>query len=284
MRLTRSPRPLVFLLVTLTAASATAKSRVLYYEGEPHWEMKFVHRAVQEGPIQLVSLATVGENKFLRRDVDEPSELAWGFPSTSEELQRYQGVILGGVGATSLEPEQHDLLLDYVRSGGALMILGGQHALAEGGWTQSPLAEALPVLLDDEDEVEPTAPMSVTVFATDEGIDEPGLLFGDAVLEGFVGLPELTIMNRIGGVVSDAQVLISAHGPEGREPILITRDEGRGRIAVFRAHDSWKWQMQRPLEDRVHEVFWQRLLAWLVDRPAPDEVPLNQPRQLAPVP
>jgi hypothetical protein len=33
---------------------------------------------------------------------------------------------------------------------------------------------------------------------------------------------------------------------------------------VFATGGSWRWQMQQPLEDMSHEMFWQQMLLWLV--------------------
>ena len=47
-------------------------------------------------------------------------------------------------------------------------------------------------------------------------------------------------------------------------PLLVTQNYGRGRTAVFATSGSWRWQMQQPLEDMSHEMFWQQMLRWLV--------------------
>ena len=46
------------------------RERILYFEGEPRWEMKFVNRAVAEdGNLQLVTLQRTADNKYLRLGV-----------------------------------------------------------------------------------------------------------------------------------------------------------------------------------------------------------------------
>ena len=43
------------------------KEKVLYFEGEPRFEMKFLHRAVEDDKnLQVVVLQRTAENKFLR--------------------------------------------------------------------------------------------------------------------------------------------------------------------------------------------------------------------------
>ena len=67
------------------------RERILYFEGEPRFEMKFMRRAIADDPnLQLVTLQRTAENKYLRLDVDKPEELAAGFPKTREELFAYR--------------------------------------------------------------------------------------------------------------------------------------------------------------------------------------------------
>jgi hypothetical protein len=63
------------------------------------------------------------------------------------------------------------------------------------------------------------------------------------------------------GAVVLAELLPTSRG---RHPLLVTQNYGRGRTAVFASAGSWRWQMQQPLEDKTHEMFWQQMLRWLV--------------------
>ena len=57
--------------------------KILYFEGEPRWEVKFLRRAVSDDEnLQVVVLQRTAESKFLRLDVDDAEELAAGFPKT----------------------------------------------------------------------------------------------------------------------------------------------------------------------------------------------------------
>ena len=125
------------------------KRRILYFEGEPRWEYKFIRRAeTDDHVVQLVSMLRTTENKIYRQGIDDPKELAAGFPTTAEELFAYQAVIIGSVEADYFTPAQRDLLTQFVdRRGGGLLLLGGRSALADGGWAASGLADLLPVVL-----------------------------------------------------------------------------------------------------------------------------------------
>src|SRR5947199_274905 len=89
--------------------------KVLYYEGEPRVELKFVRRAVAEDKnLQLVTLDRTAENKYLRQGVSNSEELIAGFPKTREELFAYRALVLGSVEAASFTPEQLRMIADFV--------------------------------------------------------------------------------------------------------------------------------------------------------------------------
>ena len=70
-----------------------AREKVLYFEGEPRFEMKFIRRAVEEDKnLQVVALQRTADNKFMRIGVDGPEELVGGFPKTREELFGYRAI------------------------------------------------------------------------------------------------------------------------------------------------------------------------------------------------
>src|SRR3984885_922313 len=63
------------------------KKRILYVEGEPRWEFKFIRRAEDDDPtVQLVSMLRTSENKTYRQGISDPGELADGFPTRPEDL------------------------------------------------------------------------------------------------------------------------------------------------------------------------------------------------------
>ena len=123
--------------------------RILYIEGEPRWEYKFIREA-EEGDrlVHLVSMVRTSENKIYRQGIADPKELASGFPSRAEDLFAYQGLIIGSVEAGYFTPVQQELIREFVdRRGGGLLLLGGQFSLADGGWNASKLTDLFPTTL-----------------------------------------------------------------------------------------------------------------------------------------
>src|SRR5207248_5589660 len=100
---------------------------------------------------QIVSIDRTSENKIYRQGIADPKELADGFPSRAEDLFAYQGLIIGSVEAGYFSPVQQQLIREFVdRRGGGLLLLGGQFALADGGWNASTLTDIIPATMPTE--------------------------------------------------------------------------------------------------------------------------------------
>ncbi len=128
--------------------------RILYMEGEPRWDFKFLRRALDDySGVEIVSLLRTTQNKLYRQGVPDPpdnKELEDGFPTKAEELFRYQGLIIGSVEANYFTVTQQQLIRDFVdRRGGGLLFLGGRASLSDGGYASSSLADLFPTKLPD---------------------------------------------------------------------------------------------------------------------------------------
>jgi len=249
-----------------------AREKILYFEGEPRYEMKFLRRALSEDEnIQVVVLQRTAEDKFLRLQVDDADELSGGFPTTREELFKYRGLIIGSVEASYFTHDQLAMIADFVsRRGGGFLMLGGRWAFAEGGYGGTPVEEALPVVLD-EPALDPQAVFSeFKVRPTVAGLGHVAAQIrpnGQAELAVWDSLPPLSIMNHIRQVKPGATTLLSGEGEAGERVVLAYQRYGRGKSVALPVVDTWLWQFHAdvPLEDQTHELFWQQLLRWLVD-------------------
>src|SRR3984885_624604 len=61
--------------------------RILYVEGEPRWEYKFIRQAEEDDRmVQIVSMVRTSENTIYRQGSSDPKELAGAFPTRAEDL------------------------------------------------------------------------------------------------------------------------------------------------------------------------------------------------------
>jgi uncharacterized membrane protein len=265
--------------------------RILYIEGEPRWEYKFIREAEEDDRmVQVVSMDRTSPNKIYRQGISDPKELADGFPSRPEDLFAYQGLVLGSVEAAYFSPGQQQLIRDFVdRRGGGLLVLGGQYALADGGWNASTITDVLPTVLPTQAatfhrEADPrNGTTHTTVELASAGVDNTITRLVDepkANTERWKTLPYLMDYEDPGTPKPGASVLAEMITPEGRKlPLLITQNFGRGRSAIMATGGSWRWQMSSPLGDTAHHLFWQQLLRWVVSD-TPGRVTVSMPAQM----
>ncbi|HEX7070490.1 MAG TPA: hypothetical protein VF190_06780, partial [Rhodothermales bacterium] len=265
--------------------------RVLFLEGHPRRDFKFIKRALEDDPaVHVASILRTGTGKYYRQGIRSPNELAGGFPTTEEELFGFRAVLLGDLEATHFSLEQLAMLERFVRvRGGGFAMLGGRATFAEGAYWNNPVTDLLPVEIDpgrrsvvppsfrepigldlpEEDEgfrFEPTA----------EGLESPILKLhpdpqSNQSLWG--SLPGLTSINYLGPIKPGATVLAQkpedSHGAS--EPLLVVQRYGRGRSAAIATASTWRWQMQVDAEDNRHERFWRQFVRWIAAS-APDRL------------
>jgi uncharacterized membrane protein len=246
-----------------------AKPRILYMEGEPRWDYKFIRRAVEDDKnIDLYCVVRTTQNKlYTQVPTDAPSgELKDGFPTKVDDLFTYQGIILGTIEANYFTPAQQDLIQQFVdRRGGGLLFLGGRASLADGGYEKEPFADLLPVRLPDHKSTfhRDPATAELTPAGRDSLItrieDNP-----DANVERWKKLPYLMDFQEAGQPKPGALVLAEMSASGHKLPLLITQKYGRGRTAVFATGGDWRWKMLQPVEDMSHKLFWRQLMRWLV--------------------
>jgi uncharacterized membrane protein len=250
------------------------RERILYFEGEPRFEMKFLRRAIADDKnLSVVSLQRTADNKFMRLGVEGAEELEGGFPKTREELFSYKGLILGSVEAAAFTGDQLQMIADFVdRRGGGLLMLGGARAFAEGGYGGTPVADALPLAIDPRTRASEPADLSrLQILPTRAGQTHASTQIAAseaASAARWRDLPQATSVNAALAPKPAATVLLTGTDEGGRsQPVLTWHQYGRGKSVALTLQDTWQWQMHAsiPLEDQTHENYWRQMLRWLVD-------------------
>jgi uncharacterized membrane protein len=246
--------------------------RFLYFEGEPRFELKFIRRAIADDEnLAVTGLIRTADAKFYRVGIEKKSELRNGFPITSDELYSYDALILGSVEITLLSHEQQKMIVEFVSErGGALLMLGGRHAFAEGGYRDSLLHDISPVVLADQ--AQPEFSREVKIQPSEAGWVHPALLLADSQeksMARWLTLPPLTIVNPIRQIKPGATLLLTS-SPDSQEIPYVAmafQRYGRGKVIAFPVQNSWIWQMHNDidLKDQTHEILWRQLLRWLVE-------------------
>ncbi len=249
------------------------QERVLYFEGEPRWEMKFLRRALADDKNLLaVSLQRTADNKYMRIDGDA-DEVQGGFPKTREELFRYRALIIGSVEAGLFSGDQLQMIADFVdRRGGGLLMLGGPRSFAEGGYGGTPVADALPLIIDPRTRASDPAPLArLKISPTRAGLTHAVTQIAptEQASAGRWGeLPEVTSVNAPLQPKPGATVLLNGIDEGGRSRVALAWQQyGRGKAISLTLQDTWNWQMHASMaeDDMTHENFWRQMMRWLVD-------------------
>lgn len=251
---------------------------VLYVEGQPRNEYKFIGRAIKgDDSLRLATYLQTGPRKFLRQGIKSPEELAGGFPKTARELYQYEAIIFGNVERSFFSEDQVELVQDFVgKRGGGFLLVGG----LQESFIDSPVADLLPVELVREMQLpsylqggarrgdHPTG-ASYAPQLTRNGEYSPILKLASAdkaSRERWRNMPELEGVYVTGRAKPGATVLMQHPTLTYRStplPILSLQRYGAGRSMVLATASTWRWQMMQPHDDQTHERVWRQMLRWL---------------------
>jgi hypothetical protein len=251
---------------------------ILYLEGHPRNEYKFIRRAVQgDESLRLATYLQTGPEKYYRQGIESPTELSSGFPSTKEELYRYEAIVLGDIEESFFNADQLQMIDDFVAERGGGFLMSG---MVDEEFITTPIADILPVSLIEESFLpghlrggvrrgdHPTGELFYPRL-TNNGEFSPLLrLSGD---DGenenqWRLLPELQGVYVTGRVKPGATVLLEHPVLQYQNqllPIIALQRYGSGRSVAVTTASTWRWQMMLPSDDQSHETLWRQLLRWL---------------------
>ncbi len=257
------------------------KPKILYVEGEPRYEFRFIRRAISlDKNLHLITLLRQADGKFYRQGIEPTatSTLEMGFPSEKAELFQYKALILGSVEASYFTYDQLRMISDFVsQRGGGFLMLGGKNSFGQGGYINTPLEDMLPIHLGQSPgEVPPFQDLEYRIRLTSYGLQHPICRVSvseDQNRKRWESVPALVGFNPASGPKPGATVLAQGSTPDGRmqnSVILAFQRFGRGKSMAFTTASSWRWRMELEYTDNFHELFWKQILRWLAnDAPEP---------------
>lgn len=251
---------------------------VLYVDGHPRNEFKFIRRAVEsDSSLRLASYLRTGPGRFYRQGISSALELSGGFPTTAEDLYQYEAVILGDMGRDFFTDEQLLTLQEFVSErGGGLLVAG----MLDDAFVDSVVADILPLTLSRSDLLPANLQGGIR-----RGSHATGELFAprltaagefsellrldsdDAVNRRlWADLPTLQGIYATGRAKPGATVLLEHPSLQYQNqalPVLATQRYGSGRSMSMNTASTWRWQMLMSAEDESHERLWRQMLRWL---------------------
>ena len=230
---------------------------ILYLEGEPRPEPKFIRLATEKDDNLRIALLQRTADRHVERARQVPAARPRGTATSCRKAFRRRARSCSSTAASSSDPwrpsafspEQQRMLEDFVDvRGGGLIMLGGPHSFAEGGWGGTPLSNALPVVLD-RGAHEPIVPAHRRRREADAGAarairrrrsptrrKRPAAKWRD--------LPPLTTVNNVADVKPGATVLLEGLPSRGRDQVVLAYQRyGRGKALALPVEDTWLWRM-----------------------------------------
>jgi uncharacterized membrane protein len=223
------------------------KQKVLYLNGAPGLEYKFLNRTLQNNQeISLTSYLNQKDGKLL-----------------IDKVSGYDLIILGNISEGQISKSTIDALAKAVKEKNtSLILLGGKHAFGAGGWENASLYELLPV------EIENNKDYQNGEFKIDpavDGIYSPALKLSDkeaANLEIWNNFPPLTGINLL-RAKEGAFVLLQTTQKDKTYPILAVSEQGKAKIIALAADDFWRFGFLPLAVDKSAEhyvKFWGNII------------------------
>lgn len=203
-----------------------------------------------------------------------PAHLAQrDFPQHMEALGQYDAVILSDIGSNTLllhpdtwlsgkpTPNRLKLLREYVRGGGALIMMGGYYSFQgiNGGarYHKSAVEDVLPVtMLAYDDRVEVPEGFRPELVVGEEG--HPILRGLDGEWPLLLGYNEVQLKQAEG-----VQLLARTPDDVGGHPLLATGTYGRGRTMVWTSDVGPHWLPDEFARWEGYGRLWKQALDWL---------------------
>ena len=266
---------------------------ILYVEGHPRNEYKFIRRAIQgDKSVRLATYLQTGPEKYYRQGIDSATELSSGFPSTKEELYRYEAIILGDIEESFFNADQLQMIDDFVAERGGGFLMSG---MVDEEFIDTPVADILPLTLIEESFLpghlrggirrgdHPTGELFYPRL-TGNGEFSPILRLSGEDNENanlWRLLPELQGVFVTGRIKPGATVLMEHPVLQYQNqllPIIAQQRYGSGRSMSVNTASTWRWQMMLPSDDQSHEILWRQILRWLTSS-SPERINIEFDRE-----
>ncbi|HIF73501.1 MAG TPA: hypothetical protein EYG31_01255 [Porticoccaceae bacterium] len=266
---------------------------ILYIEGHPRNEYKFIRRALEgDNSLRLATYLQTGPEKYYRQGIESPTELSSGFPTDKEELYQYEAIILGDIEESFFNADQLQMIEDFVAERGGGFLMSG---MVDEGFVSTPIADMLPISLVEENflpahlrgGLRRGKHLTGELYyprVTNNGEFSPLLRLASEDAENrrlWQQLPELQGVYVTGRIKPGATVLVEHPLLQYQNqaiPVIASQRYGSGRSISVATASTWRWQMMLPSGDQSHETLWRQLLRWL-SVSAPERISIDFDRE-----
>jgi uncharacterized membrane protein len=274
--------------VTLDIEFVDRPLRVLYIEGYPRWEYRYLKNLLVREPSIESSVMLLSADRDFAQEGNTPLAR---LPRTAEEFAAFDLIILGDIPSGFLTDSRQELIQEQVaRRGGGLVMIAGPRSMPSS-WSGTPLADLLPFTggleLDRRDGPTLARPTDVAtrlgvlrlVIGEDYGWPE-------ALVDPSYGWSQLQWVQRIDleRLKPTAEILAEVFPADGDPadvtPLVLGMRYGAGQVLYIATDEIWRWRYGRG--ELLPEQFWVQLLRLLGREAVQGDQPIRlivEPRQ-----
>jgi len=257
---------------SLTVQVTKAKIKVLYVEGRPRWEYRFLKTMLQrEKTIDPTILLQKTHNTLFLEGTKNAMDAIDGIPE-DDSIKKYDVIILGDITSDIFQPSQYENLAKFVYEygGGFMMIAGVEHSPASFEKV-SPITKMLPIIINPNTKDITARPIkeAFKLFHEKEITEEPILRLGyDADSSAMIWekLPGFYWHYQANGKKLGAEI-IASHPFDlvdgDRTPIFAKQFYGKGRVFYSGIDETWRWR--KGIGDRYFHKFWNEVIRFLAE-------------------
>lgn len=234
------------------------KNRVLFLEDEPRFESKHLARVLfSNKDITPLAFFQIPNRKLAgaKEWVAYGDRQGLTFDLTADQLRLNKIIILGNFDAEALSPENCRTILEFVEKGGSLILLGGQKLWGPNGISKTELSKLLPFTRTGA----PALEGKFNVAWTAEGRAHPAFANNPDLP---VELPPILSLFTGASLSGGAFTLVDAQTDSQRQPVLVSRVYGQGKVLAVLTDSLWRWVMQ-PGDGKPYPKFWRQIIQWM---------------------
>jgi uncharacterized membrane protein len=268
-------------VVPFEIAPRASTIRVLYMEGTPAPEHRWVQEALEEDP-QIKCTVLLVNNQYAQRQLlQRLGDPRRGYPTTREELFEYDVVICSDIARAAFTSEQLAWTVDLVaRRGGGFAMVGGNTSFGSGGWDQTVWDGMIPVDMSGRGtqrsetyfgQFRVSVPPQAESHPIWRIVDDPER--NRAILARIPVFYGTNLTNRLKPAATALGLSDRPLPGSGIVTVFSSQPFGRGRSLAMATDTTRDWGMDFERiwgegDNRYFRKFWRNVVRWLAENSA----------------
>jgi hypothetical protein len=238
------------------------KIKVLYIEGLPRWEFRYLRQVLLRDPrLDVQFYMTQGDPTLAQTSRQHIGR----FPQNKETAFSYDLIIIGDVPAGKFTTDEIKLIEELVKErGGSLLMLAGPVA-APSSYKDTPIADILPVKIGTGNWEAISGNYHPVVTPAGRESQATSLALSDETTDRiWSNVKRMGILPPLDGAKPGATVLLTHSGKaEGFDqyPLVSWQRFGSGKSLFVATEDLWRMRLE--VGDRHHARFWAQTIQFL---------------------